>query len=118
VNLRLHIERLVVDEGVLARGERAGLAQAIEHELRLRLAGPSAHAADPPDLRPRDAAPPHPAERPDLRPRDAAPPHAADPRDPRPRDPAPAHVQAIGAAIHERIAPATGDRRPRGGGAA
>jgi hypothetical protein len=43
MNVRLHIERLVVDEGLLSRGERAGIAQAIERELHLRLAGP--HAA-------------------------------------------------------------------------
>jgi hypothetical protein len=42
MNVRLHIERLVVDEGVLARGERAGLAQAIELEVQRRLTGPPA----------------------------------------------------------------------------
>jgi hypothetical protein len=81
MNVRLHIERLVVDEGVLARGERAGLAQAIELEVQRRLTG--------------------------------LPPL----REARRHDPAPAHVQAIGAGIVERIPPAAGDRRPRGGGA-
>jgi hypothetical protein len=42
MNVRLHIERLVVDEGVLARGERAGIAEAIEREVQRRLTGPPA----------------------------------------------------------------------------
>jgi hypothetical protein len=55
VIVRLHIERLVVDEGVLARGERAGLAQAIELEVGRRLAG----SRPPAEARRRDAAPAH-----------------------------------------------------------
>jgi hypothetical protein len=55
VIVRLHIERLVVDEGVLARGEHAGLAHAIELEVGRRLAGPRPLA----DPHGRDAAPAH-----------------------------------------------------------
>lgn len=39
MNVSLHIERLVVDERLLARADRAGLAQVIEREMQRRLAG-------------------------------------------------------------------------------
>jgi len=81
VIVRLHIDRLVVDEGVLARGERGGVAHAIEHEVRRRLADPQ----PPPDWR-----------RPER---------------------APAHIEAIGAAIVERIPPAGPRSEPHAGGA-
>lgn len=54
MNLRLHIERLIVDEGALTRGDRDGLAQAIERDLRTRLGGPSP-AADGRDTPPTPA---------------------------------------------------------------
>jgi hypothetical protein len=41
MRLSLHIQRLVIDEGVLTP-DRAGLAEAIERELQHRLQGPSA----------------------------------------------------------------------------
>lgn len=41
MNIRLHIDRLVVDEGTLRRGDRDGLAQAIEDDLRARLPSPA-----------------------------------------------------------------------------
>jgi hypothetical protein len=42
MRLSLHIQRLVIDEALLTRADRDGLAEAIEHELHHQLQGPSA----------------------------------------------------------------------------
>ena len=41
MKLSLHIQRLVIDEELLQRADRAGLAQAIERELHQRLQEPA-----------------------------------------------------------------------------